>query len=303
MPAPMKIGTTWITNSSISSASRKEAITPPPPIIQMSFPGSSRRRPANFQIGSATKETLGTAGFAEAAAEDVVADLRAESTVGRSHLPRDVVGLSAPQDRVDRLDEGAHSIGAARPWTVQPLHAPVLPGDVAVGARRDGDDDLPVLFHPRSSSRILAETRHQRKRFRNLLSRPAFENHATPPLRADRADPAGRRSGGRRIRGQRREPFTRRPRKAPVAARGVSGALVAEISRRRSRSDRCAESRASRRGSAARSERRGGRSRLPRPLAEPPAGGKAASLAQRGATFRTTTAGRFAAASEACGRS
>jgi hypothetical protein len=50
-------------DSSISSASRNEAISSPPPIIQMCFPGVVRRRCANAFTGSDTNSTPGAARF------------------------------------------------------------------------------------------------------------------------------------------------------------------------------------------------------------------------------------------------
>src|SRR5215471_7561354 len=63
IPLPMKTGTTWISNSSISPASRNDAISSPPPIIQIFFPGVARRRRANFLTGSETNSTPGATRF------------------------------------------------------------------------------------------------------------------------------------------------------------------------------------------------------------------------------------------------
>src|SRR5205823_5634229 len=42
----MSVGTMWMLNASISPASRNDAISPPPPIIQMSLPRTARSRRA-----------------------------------------------------------------------------------------------------------------------------------------------------------------------------------------------------------------------------------------------------------------
>ena len=63
MPSPMKTGITWMSNSSISPASRKDAISSPPPIIQMCLPGAARSRRANVVTASDTNSTPSAAGW------------------------------------------------------------------------------------------------------------------------------------------------------------------------------------------------------------------------------------------------
>ena len=57
----MRTGTTLMINSSIAPASRNEAITPPPTIIQMFLPGAARSRWANEAIGWEMNSTPETA--------------------------------------------------------------------------------------------------------------------------------------------------------------------------------------------------------------------------------------------------
>jgi hypothetical protein len=57
MPAPMKVGTTVMMNSSIASSSRKDPMISPPPIIQTFLPASVRMRSANAAMDPVTKWT------------------------------------------------------------------------------------------------------------------------------------------------------------------------------------------------------------------------------------------------------
>src|SRR5713101_7899074 len=67
------------------------------------------------------------------AREDVVLDFRAESEMAAPELEPDVVGLSPPQNRVDRSKECSHAVVDLRARPVEPLDAPVRPSNVPVG--------------------------------------------------------------------------------------------------------------------------------------------------------------------------
>src|SRR5262249_17768145 len=65
-----------------------------------------------------------------------------------------VIGLSAKQDCMDRLEEGFHAVIAGGSWAVKPINTSISASNVAVSAGGDHDNYLAVthdlISDPRS---------------------------------------------------------------------------------------------------------------------------------------------------------
>jgi len=83
------------------------------------------------------------------AGEDIVVDFRIEGRSGYASLlkvERQVACLPAPQDGVNRFVKRTHAI-VSRSRTVEPVEGAFGPGNEAVGAGGDVDDDFSLADH------------------------------------------------------------------------------------------------------------------------------------------------------------
>src|SRR5215471_12815402 len=115
-------------------------------------PREGRDRPADE--GDARRRLL-----RRCAGEDVVADAGTHAEVLAPELQPDLVGLPPPEDRVDRAQEGAHSVAALGARPVEPGKVAIGPGDVAVGGDGDPHDDAAGFLHVRLFRRPVAPNR------------------------------------------------------------------------------------------------------------------------------------------------
>ena len=82
--------------------------------------------------------------------EDIVLDAGIEGRPGHAFLlivERHIVGLAAPQDGVDRFIERTHAVVALGTRALEPVDGAVGPGNEAVGASGDVDDDFAFVDH------------------------------------------------------------------------------------------------------------------------------------------------------------
>src|SRR5512138_3082744 len=79
---------------------------------------------------------------------DVCTEIPALSFLAESQA--NVIGISSPDDCVDRTEEFTHAVVAGSSRTVKPIEATIRPGNVAISTRGDMNDDLAlvhVLLH------------------------------------------------------------------------------------------------------------------------------------------------------------
>ena len=83
--------------------------------------------------------------------EHVMRELRVEHPLFLAFLlvigKNPVVSFAAPQDRVNRGVERVHAVIEFAGSSIQPFDITVWPGDVAVGAGCNVDDDFSMCFH------------------------------------------------------------------------------------------------------------------------------------------------------------
>src|SRR6266404_5779299 len=84
--------------------------------------------------------------------KDVVFGLRPESG---SVLKAELICLSPKHDRIDGSAECSHAVVTSRPWTIQPINAPVGASNKAVSTCGDVHNNLSHVYSRRSSLLLL----------------------------------------------------------------------------------------------------------------------------------------------------
>src|SRR5947209_12425307 len=99
------------------------------------------------------------------ACEHVILDSCIEDRPGATlllEIQRDIVRLSTPQNRINRLIERAHAVVTLGSWPVEPIDTAVRTGNKAVSTHSDIDDDFALADH------ICRRTSNQKVNFMKL---------------------------------------------------------------------------------------------------------------------------------------